>query len=268
MIPASAPLPPDVAAAVNAAVARSPAVRLDVHWFPSVTSTMDVASEAVEVGAPEGLVIVADEQTRGRGRRGRSWTSPPGAGLYLSFVFRPPADCSLSLLTLTAGVAVRTAIETATGLPTALKWPNDVMVERRKVAGILAEGLAVGTAAQAVVLGIGINVLRASYPPDIAARATALETELGRSVDRMILLQEVLVTLTDRYDHLRRGDLDDILRAWREASPSAMGATLEWDSVDGVHRGVTSGIDDQGALLVRTTCGIKRVIAGELRWFQ
>ena len=231
---------------------------------------MDVASEAVQGGAPEGLVIVADEQTAGRGRRGRQWSSPPGTGLYVSVVLRPPLDTMsgelLSFVTLAAGVAVREAIARASGVSADLKWPNDLMLGRRKLAGILAEGSAIGTPTQAVVLGIGVNVLRDSHPPEIAARVASLEEELGRGVDRMSLLEEILVAVPTHYDHLRRGDVDGILRAWRDAAPSAHGMPVEWDATDGIRRGVTAGVDAAGALLIRTAQGVERVVAGEVRW--
>jgi BirA family transcriptional regulator, biotin operon repressor / biotin---[acetyl-CoA-carboxylase] ligase len=261
--------PSDIRAAFSAAVARSAAVPRDLRWFGSVTSTMDVAEEAVNAGAAENLVIVADEQTMGRGRRGRTWSSPPGAGLYLSFVFHSrstPAAGGGSLLTLAAGVAVRTAITRATGLAPQLKWPNDVMVSRRKLAGILAEGLAVGTPAATIVLGIGINILGASHEGDIAARATSLEDELSRRVDRASVLEEVLVAVSDARDDVSRGNTSDILRQWRDAAPSAQGAAVEWRAQSGTQRGTTAGIDDTGALLVRTPTGVERIVGGEVIW--
>jgi BirA family biotin operon repressor/biotin-[acetyl-CoA-carboxylase] ligase len=244
-------------------------MRLDLRWYPSVPSTMDVAAEAVQAGAAEGMVFCADEQTAGRGRRGRVWSSPPGAGLYFSVVLRPAHDPLgdnrvLALVTLTAGVAVREAIAHATGLVAELKWPNDVVLGRRKLAGILAEGVSVGTPEQAVVLGVGINVMRWSHPPEVEARALSLEGELGRPIDRAVLLEELLVSLSGWYDRLRRGDADDILRAWRDAAPSARGARVEWAA--GTRRGTTAGVDETGALLVDTGVGIERVIAGELQW--
>jgi BirA family biotin operon repressor/biotin-[acetyl-CoA-carboxylase] ligase len=244
-------------------------MRLDVRWYPSVASTMDLASEAVQAGASEGLVILADEQTAGRGRRGRIWSSPPSAGLYFSIVLTATHEMSgdnrvLSLVTLTAGVAVREGIARATGLRCELKWPNDAVTGGRKVAGILAEGHAIGSPQQAVVLGVGINVLPAAHPPDVDARATSLAGELGRAVDRAELFEETLVSLANWYGRLRGGEADDILRAWRDAAPSAHGARVEW--ADGERRGVTAGVDQSGALLVTTEAGVERVIAGELRW--
>ena len=269
MISESSPVPNDIAAGYNAAVARTASIRLHLRWFDSVSSTMDLAAKDAQDGAPEGLVIGAEEQTAGRGRRGRSWISPAGAGLYLSFVLRPPYDQAadprvLALITLAAGVAVRDGIARATGLTPDLKWPNDVVIGRRKLAGVLAEGHDLGTPGQTIILGVGINVRDSSYPPDVASRATSLASELGRVVDRAALLEHLLVALATWYDRLRTGDLDGILRAWRQASPSARGARVVW--ADGHASGVTAGVDESGALLVATETGTARVVSGELTW--
>jgi len=221
---------------------------------------MDVAAALAGDGARHGTVVVADEQTSGRGRRGATWVSPPGAGLYLSFVARP-STTNLSLLTLAAGVGVREGVQAITGLAADLKWPNDLIVGRRKLAGILAEGIAIGTPGQSVIIGAGINVRRAAYPPDVAARATSLEDEVGRAFDRRELLDGVVTSLAGRLAQLD-GDRGDILQAWRAMSPNAVGTRVEWDG----RSGVTAGIDDTGALLVNTGSGVERVIAGELVW--
>lgn len=165
------------------------------------------------------------------------------------------------LLTLAAGVGVRDGIQAATGLAAGLKWPNDLIVGRRKLAGILAEGLAIGTPEQAVIIGVGINVQPASFPPDVAARATSIEGELGRAIDADQVLECVLNELWDRLAEVEERP-GDILRAWRAASPSAIGTRVEWDG----HHGVTAGIDDAGALLVKTSTSVERIIAGELTW--
>jgi BirA family biotin operon repressor/biotin-[acetyl-CoA-carboxylase] ligase len=256
-------VPDDLSAALVALRDRRPGVALDLRWHASVPSTMDVASALVADGVPHGVVVGADEQRAGRGRRGHTWESPAGAGLYFSFVARPARrdNASLPLMTLAAGVAVRAGVEAATGFAPDLKWPNDVVVGRRKLAGILAEGFGIGTPAQAVVIGVGVNLQPSSYPPEVAQRATSIEGELGRPVDRGALLAEILASLWDGLATLARSP-GDILQAWRAASPSAMGTRVEWDG----RTGTTAGIDDSGALLVRTAAGIERVIAGELIW--
>ena len=258
-------IPDEVGSALAALRERRPDARFDVRWHRSAPSTMDLASALAQDGAPHGAVVAAEEQTAGRGRRGTAWSSPPGAGLYFSFIARPghPGEglAATALVTLAAGVAVRDGVASATGLAADLKWPNDLIVGRRKLAGILAEGIAIGTPGQAVIIGVGVNAAPAAYPPEVAARATSLEGELGRPVDRGLLFVEILMALSDRLARLEQSP-GDILQAWREASPSASGTRVEWEG----HHGVTAGIDDRGALMVRTPAGVERIISGELRW--
>lgn len=231
---------------------------------------MDEVSACADAGAAEGLVVVAHEQTAGRGRRGRTWSSPPGAGLYLSFLFTPRPDQvsprALGLVTLGAGVAVRAAVRAASGFAPELKWPNDVMVGRRKLAGVLAEGMGLGGSHPRVVLGVGVNVRKASYPPEVADRATSVEEETGRPIDAAPILEALLLEVPAVYARLGAGEADAILRSWREASPAVVGATVEWDTPQGVRQGTTIGIDDDGALVVGTGTTVERVVGGEVRW--
>lgn len=245
-----------------------------VHYLPSTGSTNDVAAGLAADRDAEGTVVVADAQTAGRGRLGRTWFSPPGSGLYVSVVLTPrraavEPERATRLLTLAAGVALAEAVEAASGLAPAIKWPNDLTVGRRKLAGILAEAIASpGSVSppQAVVLGYGINVGAMAYPPDLADRATSLETELGRPVDRAALFGESLRALATRYGDLLGGRYDAILDEWRRRAPRSTGARVEWDTPAGVRTGTTAGIDEQGALLVRAANGIERLLAGEVRW--
>ena len=254
--------PEDVAASLAALEERRRDARLDVRWHSTVPSTMDVAASLVQQGARHGVVVAAEAQTAGRGRRGSSWASPPGAGLYFSFVARPgPSASGLSLITLAAGVGVRDGILSATGLAPDLKWPNDLIVGKRKLAGILAEGVAIGTPAQAVIVGVGLNLQPAAYPPDVSVRATSIEGELGRPVERAEVFAHILISLWDRLAQVSESP-GDILQAWRRGSPNAPGPRVEWDG----RHGVTAGIDDTGALLVATADRTERIIAGELRW--
>ena len=136
-------LPAGLRAALEALNARRPDLWLDVRWSRSLLSTMDAAVSAAESGLPAGHIVLADEQTAGRGRRGRTWCSPPGAGLYFSYVTRPTRD--IELLTIAAGVGVVEGVARATGVHAHLKWPNDLLVGHRKLAGVLAEGAHLGT---------------------------------------------------------------------------------------------------------------------------
>jgi len=252
-------LPAELADRLGRSRARLEPFR-SVYYFPEVSSTNDIAAPL-----PEGAVVLADRQTAGRGRRGHTWFSPPGSGLYASVVLAPGRSSdpmrATVLLTLAAGVALAEGVDAASGLRADLKWPNDLYVSRRKLAGILAEA-----SGERVVLGFGINTSVASYPPDLHERVTSIESELGRSVDRHLVFVETLAALSRRYADLLLGRFDAILDAWRHRAPAAVGARVE-RTVDGnVVTGVTAGVDDQGALLVRVDDRVERVVSGELRW--
>jgi BirA family biotin operon repressor/biotin-[acetyl-CoA-carboxylase] ligase len=241
-----------------------------IIYFPSIGSTNDAAATLAGHGPCEGAIVIADQQTAGRGRRGRTWFSPPGSGLYVSVVLNPGRSLyggtrATRLLTLAAGVALAEAVKKATGLSVAVKWPNDLYVGRRKVAGILAEAAGSGEH-QPVVLGFGINVGPMAYPPELGDRATSLESELGRPVDRVLVLVESLASLARLYGDLIEGRFDAILDAWRAQAPTASGAKVTWTAASGMVSGVTRGIDDEGALLVLVGDRIERIVAGEVTW--
>jgi BirA family transcriptional regulator, biotin operon repressor / biotin---[acetyl-CoA-carboxylase] ligase len=266
----SEPLPPDIAAALDGAGDRLGRCGRPVYFFSDLGSTNDMAGTLAEHGAPEGATVIASAQSSGRGRMGRAWFSPPGAGLYLSVICRDPR--AAPFLTLAGGVAVAEGITAATGLPVQIKWPNDVVVEGagrgrwRKLAGILAEASSTSDGLQHVILGVGINLRPAAYPRDIADRATSIETELGRAPDRAAVLVETLIALGGWVGDLSRGASQPLVERWRALAPSARGAWVEWDTPHGPAAGTTAGIADDGALLVRTGEGTERIISGELRW--
>jgi BirA family biotin operon repressor/biotin-[acetyl-CoA-carboxylase] ligase len=245
-------------------------------YFPSVTSTNDVAAALVDGRAAEGVIVVADSQTAGRGRHGRTWFSPPGTGLYVSTILAPGgarefSDRATALLTLGAGVALAEGIERVTGLPPDIKWPNDLLIGRRKVAGILAEAVvpAAGAALASppgVVLGYGINVGACTPPADLGDRITSLEAELGRPIDRAVLLAETLVAVASRYGDLLDGRFDAILDAWRRRASRSLGVRVTWKAPSGPLSGITEDIDDWGALLVRVGARTERIVAGEVVW--
>lgn len=259
------PLPADVDAALARAGLRLGLFAGRLLWYSRVSSTSDIAARMAADGAPEGTVVAADEQTHGRGRLGRQWASPPGAGVYASAVLRPsPAEAAL--LTMAAGVALSEAIEAATGLPTSLKWPNDIYAGSRKLAGILAEAGTTGGAIDHAVVGFGINLVPAAYPPDVALRATSVESEIGRAVDRGLVLAESLAAISERYLELRGGGRQRIVERWRRRAAATLGRSVEWDSPAGVREGIAEDVDERGALIVR--CGGDRVglMSGEVRW--
>ena len=263
--PHAQPLPPEIGAALARAADRLGPFACQVQWYGELSSTNDLAAEYAQRGAREGSVVLADSQTAGRGRQGRTWYSPPGAGLYLSIVLRPEQRV-IPLVTIAAGVALADGIRGATGLVAILKWPNDVYVGSRKLAGILAEAGSSSIGLPHVVLGIGINMLPAAYPPEVAARATSLEGELGHEVDRGVVLADCLAALAARYDDLQRDRTEAVLLAWRAYARPLLGREVEWDERNGVRRGVAEDVDASGALLVRTADSVTRLVSGDVRW--
>ena len=259
------PIPPELDDPLQRSVDRLGLFAHHVEWHESLGSTNDLAARRAERGAPEGLVVAANAQESGRGRFGRSWASPPGAGIYTSVVLRPSVAAA-ALLTITAGVALTDGVRAATGFEPSLKWPNDLVMDGRKLAGILAEGRLSESGEGFVILGFGINVSPAAYPPDVAARATSIETELGRPADRNLLLVECLAALASRYAELRSGRGAAILDAWRARAAMTLRRTVEWDVDARPQRGIARDIDDTGALLVDTPGGVARIVSGEVRW--
>ncbi len=266
----SEPLPEEFSQAIAARRARLGAFAGEIHYYPETGSTNDVAATLAERGAPEGTVVVASAQTAGRGRFGRTWFSPPGAGLYVSVVCRNPA--AAPLLTLAGGVAVADGIRAATGLPVQIKWPNDVIVHsgspprRRKLAGILAEASSGGDGLHHVILGFGINLRPAAYPPALASTATSIETELGRAPDAGAVLAETLAALAGRVGELAAARPAPLLQRWRALAPTAVGTPVAWDAPGGPLGGIAVGLADDGALLVNVGDRVERIISGEVRW--
>jgi BirA family biotin operon repressor/biotin-[acetyl-CoA-carboxylase] ligase len=270
--------PADVADALAASRDHRGGFGAPLFYFPSIGSTNDVAARLAGGGAPEGTTVAAEAQTSGRGRLGRTWFSPQGAGLYVSVVIRPEAGGRAgtvgtasgpglpAVLTLASGVALAEAIRETTGLQVEIKWPNDLVFERRKLAGILAEASAQGSGLDYVILGFGVNIRPVTFPPDVGHRATSIEAELGRPIDRGLLLAKALENLSACREAIRRGEIGGVLARWRRMSPGAVGARVEWRTPTGTVTGRTAGLADDGALLVERDGRIERVVAGEVIW--
>ncbi len=257
-----ADLPADIANAIEAARPRFGPLASPIVFFPRIGSTNDAAAAL----GTEGAVVIADEQSAGRGRRGRVWFSPPRSGLYVSVMLAPARAGvdprrATSLLTIAAGVAIAEGVEACSGLRADVKWPNDLYASGRKLAGILAEA-----AHDLVVLGYGINLTSAAYPADLRDRVTSLDAESSTSIDRGHVLVETLAALARRYRDLLEGRFDAILDAWRLRAPGAVGARVTWTVGAGQRSGTTAGIDGDGALLVRTDSGVERIVGGEVTW--
>jgi len=235
----------------------------EIRRFARCGSTMDEARVRALAGAPEGLVVVADEQTAGRGTKGRTWHSPPGTGLYATFLFRPPAEPTL--LPLAVGLAVlRAAAETAPAVR--LKWPNDLVWEGRKIAGVLCEGGPDGSGGRFVLAGIGINVGQTGedFPPELAARSASLRMASGGPVDRERLLDRLCGALETWYNIFTRGAGEEIIREFEAGMIFARGDRIDLDAAGAKIEGTYLGLDASGGLICRTAEGLKTYYSAEV----
>jgi BirA family transcriptional regulator, biotin operon repressor / biotin---[acetyl-CoA-carboxylase] ligase len=229
------------------------------------SSTNDLATRAAREGAPHGATWVAERQTAGRGRRGHTWISPAGEGLLFSVLLRIPcAPARIPPIALVAGLAVRDAVAAASGAPVAIKWPNDVRVGSRKVAGILVEAVTIGSRVEAIVIGIGVNVHTRSFPDEIEAIATSVALVATTSApppDRSAILASILASL-DRDVHVVVGRGLGLLHSRLEENDALRGHRVRSDTGE---EGLAAGIDDDGRLMVRRDDGVlTRWIAGEV----
>jgi BirA family biotin operon repressor/biotin-[acetyl-CoA-carboxylase] ligase len=236
-----------------------------IHYFRT-DSTNSAALQLDAQNGPHGTVVIAEEQTAGRGRLGRNWYSEKSSGLYLSIILRPPlSPAAAPILTLLAGVAAHDAVCSATGLDTDIRWPNDLLVNGKKVCGILTEMKAEVDRLHMVVLGIGINVNNDSMPDELREIATSLAIEGGRHYSRLHLLAELLRQV-ERYYHMLLSEGNAVVvRAWTEASSYAEGKGVRVKVGERDYSGVTTGLDASGALKVRREDGRQDLlVAGEI----
>ncbi len=240
----------------------------EILYLESTPSTNRRAREEALRGAPEGLAVIADFQSQGRGRMGRAWVSPAGVNLYLSIVLRPPLPPErVPQMTLLAGVSCARAIRRVTGLDARLKWPNDIFIQGKKVAGILAEMEGETACLRFVILGIGINVNwdPARMPADLRETATSLRAEAGKEFDRAALAREALAELEKDYGLFREAGFSEGMREdWnRLALGIGKRATLTFpgQKISGEIR----GLDSDGALLFIDPEGnTRRFMAGDV----
>jgi len=231
--------------------------------FESLPSTNTELARLASAGAEEGLAVVADEQTAGRGRLQRAWSSPRGAGLYFSILLRPTIPQNYwPLITLMAALAVGDALSESCGLETDIKWPNDLLSGERKICGILAEAIDT-PAGRAVIVGIGVNLTQNAFPAELANVATSVAEATGRQPEREMILTALLQSLSRWYAVLDKPQ--QIIAAWSERSSYAAGKLVQVSNGDEAWRGTTCGIEPDGALRLRTATGeIKLVRAGDV----
>ncbi len=232
-----------------------------VIYYPSLTSTNAVAKQEAQQGAAEGTVILADEQTAGRGRLKRAWLSPKG-NIALSIILHPSLAYLPSLIML-ASLAVVHGIEAATGLNAQVKWPNDVLINGRKVCGILIESDVQGNTVNYTIIGIGINVnLRLTDFPEIQSIATSLSDELGREVSRLSVIRYLLVEIENLYLALSSGG--SIYEEWRD-SLVTLGKRVRVKTGEAIYEGIAESVARDGSLLLRGLDGsLTNIVAGDV----
>lgn len=238
-------------------------------FLPTCGSTSDEVSERAATGAGEGLVVATDQQSKGRGRRGRSWHSPPGQSLYFSMLLRPTLPPQqMAPMTLLAGAALAQALA-GMGFAPRLKWPNDVLLETacgfRKVAGILAEMSTESGRVRHVVLGVGINVNTRDFPAELADLATSLSEGRAEDTDRLAVLAAFLHAFEPAYDSFVAAGPGSALASWQKFA--LLGQPCWVESGSQRIEGIAEAVDASGALLLRTPDGLVRPVhAGEINW--
>ena len=237
-----------------------------VYHFFKTDSTNRVAMELGYAEEPEGAVVLAEEQTAGQGRAGRSWHSERGAGLYVTLLLRPKlSPVQAPLLTMLAGLSAHTAVLAQTGLSAELKWPNDLLLNGKKLGGILTEMHAEPNAVRFVIVGIGINVSQEKFPGELAATATSLRRETGRLHSRLEVLVKLLSQFETDYNRFLREGAAYVVQRFELVSNFANGKRVRVDTGRETFVGVTAGLSPEGLLVVnKADGGSVTVIAGDV----
>src|SRR5215813_3112911 len=238
-----------------------------VHHFLKTDSTNRVALELGNADQPEGAVVLAEEQTAGRGRAGRAWHSERGTGIYVTLLVRPKiSPVQAPLLTMMAGLSARAAIQAQTGLIADLKWPNDLILGGKKLGGILTEMYAEPSQVRFVIIGIGINVNQEKFPGELAATATSLRAQTGRAQSRMELLVRLLREFENDYNYFLHEGAPSVTQRFEAVSSYARGKRVSVSNGTEMYAGTTVGLSREGLLQVEREGGdIVTVIAGDVR---
>ena len=237
-----------------------------IHHFFKVDSTNRVALELAHAGEPEGAVVLAEEQTAGRGRAGRTWHSERAVGIYVTLVLRPKlAPVQAPLLTMMAGLSAYTAIQTHSGLVVDLKWPNDLLIRGKKTGGILTEMHAEPGQVRFVIVGIGLNVNQEKFPGELGSVATSLRIESGRPQSRLELLVRLLREFENDYNRFLTEGSAAVIERFTKVSSYAQGKRVRVSNGKDAFTGVTAGLGPEGLLQVQRDSGqVTTVIAGDV----
>jgi BirA family biotin operon repressor/biotin-[acetyl-CoA-carboxylase] ligase len=250
---------------LRAELGDNPVARNIVHYF-RIGSTNAVALKLAAEGADHGTVVVAEEQTAGRGRLGRTWFSEKSTGIYTSIILRPRlSPAAAPVLTLMAALAAQKAVSSVAGLTVDIRWPNDLLVNGKKVCGMLTEMSAELDRLHAVVLGIGINVNHSLMPPELENIATSLRMEAHRAISRVQVLVALLREIDRHYQLLLTGGNRAITERWEGASSFAHGKRVRVVAAAGQQQATTMGLEPSGALKVQYDDGRQEsLVAGEV----
>src|SRR6266478_607784 len=237
-----------------------------IYHFFKVDSTNRVALELGHAAEPEGAVILGEEQTGGRGRAGRSWHSERAAGIYVTLLLRPKlAPVQAPLLTMMAGLSAHAAIQAQTGLQPDVKWPNDLILNGKKVGGILTEMHAETTLVRFVIVGIGINVNQENFPSELSRVATSLRVETGKNQSRLELLARLLREFETDYNRFLHDGSSSVTERFTQISSYALGKKVRVTNGNETYVGVTAGLRPEGLLQVQREDGaVVLVLAGDV----
>jgi len=237
-----------------------------VHHFFKTDSTNRIALELGHAGEPEGALVIAEEQTAGRGRIGRTWHSERATGIYATLLLRPKlAPVQAPLLTMLAGLSARTAITEATGVTVDVKWPNDLLVHGKKIGGILTEMHAEPSQVRFIIVGIGINVNQDKFPAEIATAATSLRAASGKEQSRADILIRLLREFENDYNRFLQEGAANIVKRFEEVSSYARGKHVQVTNGSEAFTGVTAGLAPEGLLRVKRDGGdVVTVVAGDV----
>ena len=237
-----------------------------IHHFFKTDSTNRVALELGHAGEPEGAVVIAEEQTAGRGRAGRAWHSERAAGIYVTLLLRPRlAPVQAPLLTMMAGLSAHAAVQAVTGLEVDLKWPNDLLIRGKKAGGILTEMHAEPGQIRFVIVGIGLNVNQEKFPGELSGLATSLRIETGKTQSRMEVLVRLLREFEVDYNRFLREGVASVVARFEAVSSYAKGKRVRVTNGTGNYAGTTAGLGPEGLLQVMRDDGqMVTVIAGDV----
>jgi BirA family biotin operon repressor/biotin-[acetyl-CoA-carboxylase] ligase len=238
-----------------------------IHHFFKADSTNRIAMDLGHAGEPEGAVVLAEEQSAGRGRAGRTWQSERGAGIYVTLLLRPRlAPVQAPLLTMMAGLSAHAAIRAQTNLNADLKWPNDILLDGKKVGGILTEMHAEPSLVRFVIVGIGINVNQEKFAGDVSATATSLRLQSGKQQSRLELLARLLLEFETDYNRFLREGAASVTSRFEAISSYARGKRVSVASGAENYAGVTAGLSPEGLLQVQLDDGrLTTVLAGDVK---